>query len=57
MPSGVPVATVAINGARNAALLAAEILALRDPNLRARLETLRRQQAEKILAARIAAHD
>ena len=38
MPSGVPVATVAINGAANAAVLAAQILALSDPELAARLE-------------------
>jgi 5-(carboxyamino)imidazole ribonucleotide mutase len=37
MPPGVPVATVAVNGARNAALLAARILALGDPELRERL--------------------
>ena len=38
MPSGVPVATVAINGAANAAVLAAQILALSDPGLSTRLE-------------------
>ena len=38
MPPGVPVATVAINGAANAAVLAAQILALSDPELAARLE-------------------
>src|SRR3954449_10143236 len=38
MPSGVPVATVAINGAANAAVLAAQILALSDPGLLERLE-------------------
>ncbi len=38
MPSGVPVATVAINGAANAAVLAAQILALSDPELAERLE-------------------
>ena len=37
MPSGVPVATVAINGAANAAVLAAQILALSDPQLSERL--------------------
>jgi phosphoribosylaminoimidazole carboxylase PurE protein len=39
MPSGVPVATVAINGAANAAVLAAQILALSDPRLADRLES------------------
>ena len=38
MPSGVPVATVAINGAANAAVLTAQILALSDPGLAERLE-------------------
>ena len=38
MPSGVPVATVAINGAANAAVLAAQILALSDPDLAEKLE-------------------
>ena len=38
MPSGVPVATVAVNGAANAAVLAAQILALSDPQLSERLE-------------------
>ena len=37
MPSGVPVATVAVNGAANAAVLAAQILALSDPHLAERL--------------------
>ena len=38
MPSGVPVATVAVNGAANAAVLAAQILALSDPELAERLD-------------------
>jgi 5-(carboxyamino)imidazole ribonucleotide mutase len=38
MPSGVPVATVAVNGAANAAVLAAQILALSDPDLAEKLE-------------------
>ena len=38
MPSGVPVATVAVNGAANAAVLAAQILSLSDPDLAQRLE-------------------
>jgi 5-(carboxyamino)imidazole ribonucleotide mutase len=41
MPRGVPVATVAVDGAANAALLAVEILALSDPDLAARLVTYR----------------
>ena len=39
MPSGVPVATVAVNGAANAAVLAAQMLALSDPELAERLRT------------------
>ena len=41
MPKGVPVATVAVGGAENAALLAVEILALSDPALRGRLQAYR----------------
>ena len=51
MPSGVPVATVAINGARNAALLAAEILATSDEALAKKLEGMRREMAAKAEAA------
>lgn len=49
MPSGIPVATVAIDGAANAALLAAQMLALSDEALAARIEALRRAQTEKVL--------
>ncbi len=49
MPSGVPVATMAINGARNAALYAVSILALQDADLRGKLEEFRRSQADKVL--------
>jgi len=49
MPTGVPVATVAVNGAKNAALLAAQILALGDEALRQRLEQERSRQREEIL--------
>ncbi|MGQ9650821.1 MAG: 5-(carboxyamino)imidazole ribonucleotide mutase [Phycisphaerae bacterium] len=50
MPPGIPVATVAIGsaGAKNAALLAAEILALSDPRLKKALINLRREQAEAV---------
>lgn len=50
MPSGIPVATVAINGAENAAVLAAEILALGDAELSARLHAMKRQLADKVAA-------
>lgn len=49
MPSGVPVATMAINGARNAALYAVSILALQDADLRGKLGEFRRSQADKVL--------
>lgn len=49
MPSGIPVATVAINGAKNAALLAVQILALNDANLKERIEAFRREQTQKVL--------
>ena len=48
MPSGIPVATVAIGGAKNAGILAAEILALGDPALGAKLDAFREAQADKI---------
>jgi 5-(carboxyamino)imidazole ribonucleotide mutase len=51
MPSGVPVATVAINGARNAALLAAEILGTTDADIAERLARLRQEMAEQVEAA------
>lgn len=47
MPPGVPVATVAIGGARNAAHLAARILALSDPALAERVERFRAEQADR----------
>ncbi len=50
MPSGIPVATVAIDGAANAAHLAAEILALGDPDLYAKLLEKRAEGARKVLA-------
>ena len=50
MPSGIPVATVAIDGAKNAAYLAAEILALSDDALAERLAADRKAQTEAVLA-------
>ena len=49
MPSGIPVATVAIGGGANAALLAAQILAVEDGDLAARLDALRLEAAAKVL--------
>ena len=49
MPSGIPVATVAINGGVNAALLSAQIIALGEPELAARLRERRQREAEAVL--------
>ena len=49
MPTGIPVATVAINGGANAALLAAQILAVEDKDLAARLDAKRVADAEAVL--------
>lgn len=48
MPSGIPVATVAINGAKNAAVLAAQILAVSDDGLAQRLDEARAKMADQI---------
>lgn len=48
MPKGVPVATVAVNGARNAALLAVRILALSDEGLAAKQDQFRSELAEQV---------
>ena len=50
MPTGIPVATVAINGGANAALLAAQILAVSDSELSAKLDDKRKKDAEAVLA-------
>ena len=50
MPTGIPVATVAINGGANAALLAAQILAVEDSDLAAKLDAKRVSDAEAVLA-------
>ncbi len=49
MPSGIPVATVAIDGGANAALLAAQILAVEDASLAAKLDEKRSADAAKVL--------
>jgi len=50
MPGGVPVATVAINGAENAAVLAAQILAVGNQTLAEKLEQMKQQMTEKVAA-------
>ena len=49
MPTGIPVATVAINGAANAALLCAQIIAVEDQALAAKLDAKRQADAQKVL--------
>ncbi len=53
MPAGVPVATTAINGAKNAALIAASILALQDKGVAERLDAFRSKQTADVLKAEI----
>lgn len=53
MPSGIPVACVAIDGAKNAALLAVEMLSITDPDLRQKLDEFRAEQRAKIIATEI----
>ena len=53
MPSGIPVATVGIDGAKNAALLAVAMLAVTDNELKLRLDEFRAEQARKVLASEL----
>ena len=53
MPGGIPVATVAINGAKIAALLAVQMLAIKYEDLAAKLEEFRKKQTQKVLDAEI----
>lgn len=53
MPSGIPVAVVAVNGAKNAALLAIEIMAVKENSLKEKMDDFRKQQAEKVLASEL----
>ena len=48
MPSGIPVATVAINGAKNAGILAAQILSVKDPELRKQLKAYKEKMAQEV---------
>ena len=49
MPSGIPVATVAINGGKNAGILAAKILATSDPELLAKLKAMKEGMKEEVM--------
>ncbi len=51
MPPGIPVATVGIDAAKNAALLALSILSVTDKEIEAKLADFRKKQAEKVLAS------
>ena len=51
MPPGIPVATVGINGAQNAAILAAEILALSDPELQQKMIAFKEELKTKVVKA------
>ncbi len=53
MPAGIPVATMAINGSKNAGLYAIQILALTDEALAAKLDQFRKEQTQKVLDATI----
>jgi 5-(carboxyamino)imidazole ribonucleotide mutase len=48
MPSGIPVATVSINGAKNAGILAAQILSVVDPDLRRKIGDYKKQLAKEV---------
>ena len=50
MPGGIPVATVAIDGAQNAAILAAQMLALSDDELAAKLEAFKSEMEAGVIA-------
>ena len=50
MPSGVPVATVSINGAKNAGILAAQMLSIKDPDLRTKIKAYKESLAKAVEA-------
>ncbi len=49
MPSGIPVATVAINGAKNAAILAVQMLAISNPELREKLHQMKENMKQEVM--------
>jgi 5-(carboxyamino)imidazole ribonucleotide mutase len=53
MPAGIPVATVALNGARNAGILAAQILATGDAEIMKRVKTFKIELAQKVVSANV----
>ena len=50
MPSGIPVATVAVNGSKNAGILAAKILALNDPELNQKLTDYQQKLYDSVIS-------
>jgi 5-(carboxyamino)imidazole ribonucleotide mutase len=52
MPNGVPVATVALNAAKNAGILAIEMLAIHNPDLRQKLQTYKQKMQEEVAEKR-----
>ena len=57
MPSGIPVATVGVNGGENAGLLALQILGIKYPEISKKLKEFKKQMAEKIAADDAALQD
>lgn len=53
MPSGIPVATVGVNGSKNAGMLAAQIIGVTDADVAARIQQARDDNAEKILGSEV----
>lgn len=53
MPSGIPVATVGIDGAKNAALLSVAIMSVTDPEMKQKLDDFRAEQARRVLESEI----
>jgi 5-(carboxyamino)imidazole ribonucleotide mutase len=51
MPSGIPVATVAVNGADNAGILAAQMISIKYPEIKAKLKAFRAKMREDVMAA------
>lgn len=51
MPSGIPVATVAVNGAENAGILAAQMIGIKYPEIRVQLKTFRAKMREDVIAS------
>ena len=53
MPPGIPVAVVSVDGAKNAALLSVEILAVTDADMKQKMDAFRKEQAKKVLDSKL----